>query len=212
VWAAIGSGFKFPFIIFAKNIDSTHSIDSLQRRGFFESADDRFGSRQWYLVQNSALCHTSSRSLNALFELCNVFPEWPPNSPDLNPIESLWGAIKRRVRWDRIQTIQTVWSEFSQESIDHLVGSFANRAKLVAEAEGRTIQPLISAGKTTVPPGYAAGVRAPPKWTDDSENHLRRLVVEHGRSWKQISRTLGEFIELECKQRCMLLFSHERLR
>jgi hypothetical protein len=80
-WAAIGSGFKFPLIIFAKNVDSTHYVDSLQKSGFFESEDGRFGSRQWYLVQDGAPCHTSFRSLNALFELCNVFPEWPPNSP-----------------------------------------------------------------------------------------------------------------------------------
>jgi hypothetical protein len=29
MWAAIGSGFKFSLIIVAKNVDSTHSIDSL---------------------------------------------------------------------------------------------------------------------------------------------------------------------------------------
>jgi hypothetical protein len=30
-WAAIGSGFKFPLIIFTKNVDLTHYIDSLQK-------------------------------------------------------------------------------------------------------------------------------------------------------------------------------------
>jgi hypothetical protein len=97
MWATIGSGFKFSHIIFAKNVDSNHCIDSLQKSEFFESADGKFGSRQWDLVQDRAPCHTSFRSLNALFELCDVFPEWPPNSHDLNLIESLWGAIKRRL-------------------------------------------------------------------------------------------------------------------
>jgi hypothetical protein len=70
------------------------------------------------------------------------------------------GVIKRRLQWDRIHTreeairgIQTVWSEFQQRSIDGLVASFSNRVQMVREAAGRTIQLLISAGKTTVPPG-----------------------------------------------------------
>jgi hypothetical protein len=83
--------------------------------------------------------------------------------------------------------------------------------KVVVEAEGQTIQPLISAGKTTVSPGYATAVRTPFKWMDDSENHLRRLVAERGSSWKRTSKTLGEFTELKCKQRWMFLFNHERV-
>jgi hypothetical protein len=72
------------------------------------------------------------------------------------------GAIKRWLQRDRIQTreeviraIQIVWSEFQQGSIDGFVASFSNRMQMVWEAEGRTVQPLISAGKTTVLPGYA---------------------------------------------------------
>jgi hypothetical protein len=36
-----------------------------------------------------------------------------------------------------------------------------NRVEMVWEAEGRTIQPLISTGKTQVPPGYATAIRVP---------------------------------------------------
>jgi hypothetical protein len=37
--------------------------------------------------------------------------------------------------------------------LDGLVALFGNRVQMVREAEGRTIQTLISAGKTPVPSG-----------------------------------------------------------
>jgi transposase len=219
LWAAIGVGFKSSLIFFEKTVDSDVYVESLKNSGFVNLADMTFGPRRWYLVQDGASCHTSSRSLDALFQLCNVFPEWPPNSPDLNPIESLWGAIKRRLRWDRIQTrvgaieeIQRVWAEFDQRSIDSLAASFANRVKMVGEAEGRTIQPLISAGKTEVPPGYADALRSPAIWDENSDRTLRRMVAEIGTKWKTISRVLGDFTEIECRSRWMALSNLERLR
>jgi hypothetical protein len=162
LWGAVGIGFKSSLVFFEKTVDSDVYVNSLITSGFVAMADATFGPCQWFLVQDGASCHTSARALNSLFEICNVFPVWPPNSPDLNPIECLWGAIKRRLRWQEIGTaaqaievIQRVWDEFDQASIDRLVASFANRVDMVREAEGRTIQPLISAGKIQVPLGYA---------------------------------------------------------
>jgi hypothetical protein len=51
---------------------------------------------------------------------------------------------------------------------------------MVREAEGRTIQPLISTGKTTVPPSYATAIRTPPVWNDADDERLLKLVAENG--------------------------------
>jgi hypothetical protein len=52
---------------------------------------------------------------------------------------------------------------------------------MVQEAEDRTTQPPISAGKTTVPPEYAMAMRTPPVWKDDGDERLLSLVAENGR-------------------------------
>jgi hypothetical protein len=73
-----------------------------------------------------------------------------------------------------------VESEFQQGSIETLVFSFSNPVQIMQEAEGRTIQRLIFAGKTTVPVGYAMAIRAAPAWNNNDER-LLSLAAENGR-------------------------------
>ena len=53
----------------------------------------------WLPVRDNALFHRS----NAVMECFSNFkhdvetPDWPPYSPDLNPIENTWADIKKRV-------------------------------------------------------------------------------------------------------------------
>jgi hypothetical protein len=80
------------------------------------------------------------------------------------------------------------------------VGSFADQATMLKDVQGRTIQPLISAGETIVPPQYTSGMRKPITWNDDADQFLIELVERCGRRWKLISQQLTDFIESECKK------------
>jgi hypothetical protein len=66
-------------------------------------------------------------------------------------------------------------------SIDSLVALFANRIEMMQQTEGRTIQPLISAGKTEMPPGYVEAVRTPATWNGQLDELLVRVVDERRR-------------------------------
>lgn len=71
--------------------------------------------------------------------------EWPPQSPDLNPIENLWGIVKHRVYdyvespnnpnvlWERTKA---VWESISPDICRNLVRSMPERLRQVIKARG----------------------------------------------------------------------------
>lgn len=70
---------------------------------------------------------------------------WPPQSPDLNPIEHLWALLKKRLNqyerpsngmielWERIQT---EWNKIDKEACVKLIESMPNRINSVLKAKG----------------------------------------------------------------------------
>jgi hypothetical protein len=99
----------------------------------------------------------------------------------------------------QIDRIVDAGSGFDQGSIDSLAASFANRVEMMEQVEARAIQPLISAGKTEVPPGYAEAVRTPATWNEPLNEILVRMVDETGRRWNVISGLPGDFTKANAR-------------
>ena len=73
----------------------------------------------------------------------SLLPNWPPNSPDLNPIEHVWAYVQRRVNRRRCDTFadfqKAVLSELKavpKEVIDALYGSMESRLEEVIARKG----------------------------------------------------------------------------
>ena len=72
--------------------------------------------------------------------------EWPPQSPDLSPIENLWATLNRRLNeyecpprgmielWDRMEV---EWNKISKDECLRLVDSMPDRIAAVLKAKGR---------------------------------------------------------------------------
>ena len=68
---------------------------------------------------------------------------WPPQSPDLNPIENVWGWLKSRLRGKRFRNSEELWEELKKlwfstpdSYISKLYDSMSNRIKSVLILKG----------------------------------------------------------------------------
>ncbi len=70
--------------------------------------------------------------------------KWPPQSPDLNPIEHLWDVVEREIHIMDVQptnlqqlrdAIMSKWTKISEECYQHLVKSLPRRITAVLKAK-----------------------------------------------------------------------------
>ncbi len=100
-----------------------------------------------YFQQDNAPCHKAQIISDWFLEHDNEFTllKWPPQSPDLNPIEHLWDVVEREIRIMDVQptnlqklrdAIMSIWTKISEECFQHLVESMLRRIKAVLKAKG----------------------------------------------------------------------------
>ena len=104
-------------------------------------------SRNWVAGQYSSMTMTpkhTSKTTTALLKRPKVKEmDWPSMSPDLNPIEHLWGILKRKVEVCKISNIRQLrdvvveeWESISVVTREALVNSKTRRVKAVLDNDG----------------------------------------------------------------------------
>ena len=75
--------------------------------------------------------------------------DWPSQSPDLNPIEHIWGYIKRKQKARVVKPqnldelyghIQEEWGQIPHRVLNNLVENMPRRIKAVIKAKGHSIK------------------------------------------------------------------------
>ena len=95
VWGSIGKGFRSELMKCSGSIDAAEYINILKESNVFETCDAKYGRFRWSFMQDGSPCHNSSQTIRWLSQKAKVIPGWPPNSPDLNPIETIWVIMKK---------------------------------------------------------------------------------------------------------------------
>jgi transposase len=150
VWEAIGWNYKSKLIIVEGTLNAKRYWDVLKnnevigdmRTHFAENESGRTG---WF-QQDGAPAHRAKKPQNMLPKKgVNFIDGWPPHSPDLSPIENVWGIMKIRIaaRGPRTvdelrQMLQEEWENLDFDVINGLMASISGRFHLCIGQEGKS--------------------------------------------------------------------------
>lgn len=95
------------------------------------------------LQQDNAPIHKSRMIAKYLRDLDQETIDWPPQSPDLNPLENLWHYLKQNMTIDigrqsseTFAEIKNIWDQIPKEILENLVNSIPDRLQEVIDNNG----------------------------------------------------------------------------
>ena len=142
VWAGLGYGgvTELEILPQKETVNKEKYLNLLQTK-----LEDCFNATETSILQqDGAPAHTAKVITKYLTENnISYIANWPGNSPDLSPIENLWGILKARIRDQGIATIpklevalRDAWGKISKELCEKLIDSFPKRLEEVIKRKG----------------------------------------------------------------------------
>ncbi|KAI1676019.1 Transposase [Pyrenophora tritici-repentis] len=112
---------------------------------------DNYSPGEWFMQDNAPI-HTATHSRDWLEDHGVATMDWPPYSPDLNPIEHLWWALKKKLHdlhpefdtigdsaeeWEAFENgLVEAWFAIPDTLIASLILSMPQRIRAVIQAKG----------------------------------------------------------------------------
>lgn len=142
IWGAMSSAGVGPLCFLKSKVNAAVYQEVLEQY-MIPSADQLFGDADFVFQQDLAPAH-SAKSTTAWFADHHIdVLSWPANSPDLNPIENLWGIVKRKManlrpsnKAELKTAIETTWATITPAQCHKLISSMPRRVQAVIDAGG----------------------------------------------------------------------------
>ncbi len=142
IWAAMSSAGVGP-LCFLKSTVNAAIYQEILEHFMLPSADKLYGDADFIFQQDLAPAHTAKGTKSWFNDHGVTRLDWPANSPDLNPIENLWGIVKRKMRDTRPNnadelkaTVKETWASVPPQQCHKLITSTPRRIEAVIKAKG----------------------------------------------------------------------------
>ncbi len=139
IWGAMSSA-GVGLLCFLKTNVTAPVYQEILEHFMLPSADQLFKDADFIFQQDLAPAHTAKNTkswLNVGVLDCSA------NSPDLNPIDNLWGIVKRKMRNKRPKnadelkaTVKETWASIPPQQCHKLITSMPRRIEAVIKAKG----------------------------------------------------------------------------
>lgn len=152
VWGAICKRGKLPLVFIEKGvkINAQYYKTEVLEKVLLPNLQKLYGDDYYVFQQDGAPAHTS----NVVQDWCETNltdflkkDEWPPSSPDLNPLDFfVWSYMLSRINEHKITSliqfkkiILRVWDQMPMDSVRAACESFQKRLKLIKKVKGGVI-------------------------------------------------------------------------
>jgi DDE superfamily endonuclease/Transposase len=143
VWACFSRSGIGDIHVFTENLDAI-GMKAILQSHLIQSAHRLFPENTvWWFLEDNDPKHSSRQVQTWLFSHGVQCIDFPPHSPDLNPIENLWNDLKRRVEKHNPRNVEelqrhlhTEWHRTSKRFLAKLSDSMPRRCKAVVQRKG----------------------------------------------------------------------------
>ncbi len=129
--------------VFIKSTVNAAIYQEILEHFMLPSADKLYGDADFIFQQDLAPAHTAKGTKSWFNDHGVTVLDWPANTPDLNPIENLWGIVKRKMRDTRPNnaddlkaTVKAAWASIPPQQCHKLITSMPRRIEAVIKAKG----------------------------------------------------------------------------